>query len=137
MAMSRCPFRCPFRLSEGPSEHPHAVIGFCGRVAGMDERPCNCLARHCVLTDHPLGGEQIVPAKHAHEDRRCAALSGCPGLPHCRDWILGDYSIAEKLASLRGDAQCAFEIRIQYEELKRAFALRRPLSATDQEVIPA
>lgn len=71
------------------------------------ERPCDCEGRHREFAPHPAGGTQIVPAIHQHEDDLCSpgagAVAGCPGLPYCRDWIIGGYRAGETLAEICGD----------------------------------
>ncbi len=100
-------------------------------------RPCDCAGRHRQFAPHASGGTQIVPVLHEHEDGWCAVLSsGCPGLPHCRDWILGAYRIAERLATLRGDEARAFELQIQREGWEREFARRVPIDKQEPACRP-
>ena len=93
----------------------------------MIERPCDCAGRHRAFVEG--GGGRIEPVAHQHEDDRCSELAlgigGCPGLPHCRDWILGAYRACETMAEVCDDKSRAFEIRITREDLELEFA-RRP-----------
>ena len=97
-----------------------------------NERPCDCAQRHQRFADGEFSGV-IEPMPHQHEDARCSrqvlGIGGCPGLPHCRDWILGAYRAGETLAEVTGDGLRAFELAEQRRELEREFARRRPLSA--------
>lgn len=91
-------------------------------------RPCDCAGRYRQFAPSPFGGTQIIPVEHDHEDGWCGILAlGCPGVPHCRDWILGAIQIAERLATARGDGVRAFELRIKREDWEREFARRAPL----------
>jgi hypothetical protein len=116
----------------GRTATPVTVSAQSSRMASVTEprhaRPCDCAGHHRRFAPHPLGGTQIVPVMHQHEDGWCASLcSGCPGLPHCRDWILGSYRFAESLATIRGDGARALEIQISREEREREFARRVPV----------
>lgn len=111
------------------------------------ERPCDCAGHHMRFPDrspeaityellHPPTRPRLsrpIPAMHQHEDELCSerhlGIGGCPGLPHCRDWIVGTYRMRERLAKITGDGSLAFELRIRREELERWFAHRSPLSA--------
>jgi hypothetical protein len=106
------------------------------------ERPCDCAGHHMHFPErdpdavtwellHPPTGrirlQLPVPDMHQHEDGRCS--DGCPGLPHCRDWIIGSYRVGEALARVMGDGDREFKIRIARDGLEREFALRKPLEA--------
>lgn len=71
---------------------------------------------------------------HQHEDELCsveAGIGGCPGIPHCRDWIIGHHNVAISLAEMCGDGARAFEIRLRREWFERSFAGRKPLVAVE------
>lgn len=109
------------------------------------ERPCDCAGHHMRFPErsvdsmtywllHPPSRPCVVaraiPAMHQHEDERCGpafGTTGCPGLPHCRDWIIGCYRVGEYLCTVTGDHLGAFERRVVREELEREFARRQPL----------
>lgn len=107
----------------------------------MIERPCDCACRHQRFEDIPCccgsrcyagiagHGTRIVPAMHQHEDDRCSkpftGIGGCPGLPHCRDWIIGCYRAGETIATVTGKRLRAWKLAEQRRELEREFE-RRP-----------
>jgi hypothetical protein len=68
-----------------------------------------------------------VPVMHLHEDERCS--SGCPGLPRCRDWIIGSYNAGIAVAEVCGKRSRAFKLRLLRDDLEREFARRAPLEA--------
>ena len=72
-----------------------------------------------------------IPALHQHEDERCSeehlGIGGCPGLPHCRDWIIGTYNASITICEVTGDKQGAFTRRMERNKLVMEFARRKPL----------
>lgn len=112
----------------------------------MIERECDCSDRHMMFPDFDVSYEMMyppshprvmrpIPALHKHEDERCSkehlGVSGCPGLPHCRDWIIGSYNAGIAIANVTGDEMRAFDLRIQRDGLEREFSLRKQLSVTE------
>jgi len=105
----------------------------------MIERPCDCAQRHMQFLERdrdtvafellhsptrPLACRVVpVPAMHQHEDDWCSeyhlGIGGCPGLPHCRAWIIGAYRVGESLAEACGDTARAFELRMRREKWER------------------
>lgn len=110
------------------------------------ERPCDCAGRHLRFPDrdpsyvllYPPTRPHLsrpIPVMHQHEDERCSkhhlGIGGCPGLPHCRDWIIGTYNAGITLAEVQNDKQRAFYLRIQRNKLTVEFARRKPLAAPE------
>ncbi len=109
------------------------------------ERPCDCAGRHLRFPDrspdsityellHPPTRIRLprpIPAVHQHEDERCSerylGIGGCPGLPHCRDWIIGAYNAGITIAKVTDDHMRELELRIQRNKLAIEFARRQPL----------
>lgn len=106
------------------------------------ERPCDCAGRHMRFPDrdptyamlYPPSRPYLprpVPAMHQHENERCSeehlGIGGCPGLPHCRDWIIGAYNAGIALAEVTGDGLRAVELKRWRDGLQREFAGRIPL----------
>lgn len=100
----------------------------------MIERECDCAGRHLRFPEYRVNlmiesrfrpPPPPVPALHQHEDDRCDArhlgIGGCPGLPWCRDWIIGAHNIGITLAEATGNTQRAVEIRDQRDRLAREF----------------
>ena len=105
-----------------------------------DERPCDCAGHHLRFPDRDPGAithellypparprlPRPIPVMHQHEDERCSAghlgIGGCPGLPHCRDWIVGSYNAGITLAEVTGDRKRALDLRIQRNKLVVEFA---------------
>lgn len=110
------------------------------------EFPCDCAGRHMRFMErdwdvvtwellhpptHMPRPPRPVPSMHQHEDERCCAsgMGGCPGLPHCRDWIIGSYNAGIALAEIIDNRLRAFELRIERDGLELDFARRKPLEA--------
>lgn len=114
-----------------------------------EQRPCDCAGHHREFLERDVGAMTFelmhqparlrwrppitVPTMHDHEDARCSeaflGIGGCPGVPHCRDWIIGAYRVGETLARETGDGAREFELSFQRRALEREFSRRAPLSA--------
>lgn len=109
----------------------------------MIERPCDCAGHHLRFPDRDPGNAMLypprrpfvaqpIPVLHQHENDRCSkpylGIGGCPGLPHCRDWIIGTYNAGITIAEATGDNHRAFELRLQCDSMERAFACLPPLA---------
>lgn len=105
------------------------------------ERPCDCAGHHMRFPDRDLSYELLypptrprlprpIPVIHQHEDERCSeghlGIGGCPGLPHCRDWIIGTYNAGIVMADVQDDRRGALGLRIRRNGLVVEFARRAP-----------
>ena len=113
----------------------------------MTERPWDCAGHHMRFPERSIDSVTWelmhppterprlpvpIPAMHQHEDALCSqrfGVAGCPGIPHCRDWIIGHYDVAVSLANIRSDGLLAFELSLQRDWYQRMLDERKPLVA--------
>lgn len=111
-------------------------------------RPCDCAGYHRRFLERDPHNAlkyppripfivEPIPALHEHEDERCSlthlGIGGCPGLPHCRDWIVGAYNAGITMAEVMGDKRRAWKLSVQRDELAAEFAKRKTLADPERQ----